>query len=1058
MNFQKKYSREKFSGFLRDKFLPNDFRIKEEKLKIPFKSTLVENVVKLGEINSLNLKVYEIQHKSEHDPRVTLTREAFRLMANYGTRKALAAFISKSSPNYRFSLITVDLDLKGRKVTKEYSSPKRYSFYLGPDAKTHTPERFLVKKGRVEDFEDLASRFNVEIVTKEFFDKYTDLFGRLSKYLKKDKAFQVFAKKSKIDTDNFAKKLLGQVVFLYFLQRKGWLGAKKGESISSGDKNFLRILFNRNKKEEHDFFNDYLEPLFYNALNTKTEKAGSFYREYFDCQIPFLNGGLFEPLENYDWEKEHLHIPSKIFSSDPENPEKGDGILDIFDLYNFTVYESDPIDKEVSIDPEMLGKVFENLLEENLRKRKGTYYTPREIVHYMCQESLINYLINSGMSRFKVNIRNLVHFGNFHPNESPRAVILPAETSEKLDNLLKNIKIVDPACGSGAFLVGMLQEIVKARLYLSYLRNEKTNEYGLKKETIQNCIYGVDIDPGAVEIARLRLWLSLVVDYELEDIEPLPNLDYKIMQGNSLLEELVIGDASIKLFDSSLIKKASGSERMKNLFEKENQQGLFDGEKDGILKELKRLQLKYYDASDIEEKRSLREKIDEIEHSLIEESVKQELRNLRSQRVNIKSMPEIGLTDKDVKKLQKISSKEERVISILEEVQKSGTKPFFLWKLNFSEVFERNGGFDVVIGNPPYLSAVQDSKSKSSLRETYRKKYPLIKGAFDIYVVFLIRGVELLNDTGLFSWIVPNKLLVAQYAEEALDFLKENGLNTVISVSSIKVFEAGVYPILILGNKLTSAFNLLEVDSLEDLQIRVFKKRVSLDNKYVTFKEAGIKIASGATGFQAKALTKYLSENSSKSAIPFVVSGSINPYEIDFNNVRYMNRNYKRAFISKGKEIADSKWNFWLKEKIVIAGMTKRIEATYTKNSLALGVGVYAIYEYGGYNPKFLLGLLNSKFMTFFLTNKFKEKHLAGGYLAINKYALEKLPIAEAERSTEAACVKSVEKILKITSVENYESDSAKRALIRENEKQIDQIVYKVYDLTQKEIKIVEKS
>src|SRR3989338_8455097 len=516
IDFKTPYARENALSFL-SRFLPEDFKkIVEENIPLNFKPQFVERVNKLGEAGSLqDLHIYEIVHGSENDPRVGLSRDAFRLLANFGVQQALVFFVSKHSPNYRLSLITLDLKWEsGKKVEREYSNPRRYSFFLGPDAKTHTPAQFLVTRGAIKDVEDLISRFDVEVVTKEFFTNYKKLFDSLQKFLEKDHAFTKFAEKNSIDIDSFAKKILGQIVFCYFLQKKGWLGAKKGADINKGDKDFMRTLFTRSAEKKENFYNEYLEPLFYDSLNAAPEEPGDFYRDYFDSQIPFLNGGLFEPLENYDWKKSFLHIPDTLFSN-----KQGTGILDIFDLYNFTVYEDDPVDREVSVDPEMLGKVFENLLPENLRKGQGAYYTPREIVHYMCQESLINHLTTETDTDEK-NIRKLITAKEHLFTSDEGLVFSPAE-AEKLDNALADIKICDPACGSGAFLVGILHEIVIARRVL----NPKKHEYRIKKEAIQNSIYGVDIDPGAVEIAKLRLWLSLVVDYELKDIEPLPNLD-----------------------------------------------------------------------------------------------------------------------------------------------------------------------------------------------------------------------------------------------------------------------------------------------------------------------------------------------------------------------------------------------------------------------------------------------------------------------------------------------------------------------------------------------------
>ncbi len=401
-----------------------------------------------------------------------------------------------------------------------------------------------------------------------------------------------------------------------------------------------------------------------------------------------------------------------------------------------------------------------------------------------------------------------------------------------------------------------------------------------------------------------------------------------------------------------------------------------------------------------------------------------------------------------------------------EELQKYFGKNFrdkkpFNWKEEFPEVFKQ-GGFDVIIGNPPYISAVQDSKGDLAVREFYRDKFSL-KGAFDIYVAFLIKGVQISNKGGSYGWIIPNKLMVAEYAKDAKRFLQENGLHTVIDVSQLRVFgTVGVYPIIILGDKTRNDFQEYEVKSAEDLHIGNFISLIH-SSKYKTFKDFGFKIASGTTGFQAQLLTKYLSEKYEDKTIPFIVSGSIDPYCIHLDNVRYMGHDYKYAYIRKGDEIAESKWNFWNKNKLVISGMTKRIEAYYSKEPLALGVGVYAIFEHSKFDPYFLLAVLNSKFLSYYLREEFKHKHLAGGYLAINKSTLEQLPIVKPDKKVEKQLITLAQRMVLLTdqfrkSVENSNKWEEIKTEIGRADKKIDEEVYKLYGLTSEEIKIVEES
>ncbi|MFH1679689.1 MAG: class I SAM-dependent DNA methyltransferase, partial [Candidatus Eisenbacteria bacterium] len=313
---------------------------------------------------------------------------------------ALVAFVSPENLDWRFSFVRVDyrLDSKGDKVKvrEELTPARRFSFLVGENENSHTAQSrllpLLLSEGGEPSIETIQEAFSVERVAQEFFEKYRELFHNVREALERAISDDTpvrkdFAAKG-IEAGDFAKKLLGQVVFLYFLQKKGWFGVERGKPWGSGSRHFLRELFSGNHGKYKNFFNDILEPLFYEAL--RLERSGDYYSR-FDCRIPFLNGGLFDPIGDYDWWETDILLPNEIFSNKTKTREGdlGTGILDIFDRYNFTVQEDEPLEKDVAVDPEMLGKVFENLLEVKDRKSKGTYYTPREIVHYMCQQSLV---------------------------------------------------------------------------------------------------------------------------------------------------------------------------------------------------------------------------------------------------------------------------------------------------------------------------------------------------------------------------------------------------------------------------------------------------------------------------------------------------------------------------------------------------------------------------------------------------------------------------------------------------------------------------------------------
>jgi len=731
-------------------------------------------------------------------------------------------FIFYDTPgNFRFSLI---YDIPKEKGHRDWSSFRRFTYFVSSE---FTNKTFLQRIGDsgFPSLDKIKDAFSVEKVTKEFYEAYRKLFEALVADLNKNRVFQMVAEKNQINTVDFAKKLLGQIVFLYFLQKKGWLGVPQDKPWGEGDKNFVSNLYKQAATNKENYYNDYLEILFYDTLNnTHREGADPSFSEHFKCRIPFLNGGLFEP--EYDWRGTKIYLENSVFGN----------IFDVFDRYNFTVEEDSLDDKEVAVDPEMLGKVFENLLEENLRKGRGTYYTPREIVHYMCQESLVNYLKTASGLEDKA-IRSLVL--------SKTSDKLTEDDSKKLNMLLADIKICDPACGSGAFLVGMLHEIISARLIL----NPCPGEYGLKKEAIQNCIYGVDIDPGAVEIAKLRLWLSLVVDYDLADIEPLPNLDYKVMCGNSLLEELIVGNQTIKLFDERLLniktrKKdllfeaaagsdgqsrtgrreylqkalqekqgqlmklhASGQLTMERKREFEREITLIDKELNPRVKKSKNLNThpslfqekaghyfevlrdlhkKYFNEYDADRKKVTRSQIESIELEFIESSIKEKVGAIEDQirNLNMQSL-------EDRKKLTGLMKKKLEYLAVPGEIHRSKTRPYFLWYLNFFEIFQDKGGFDVVMANPPYIG---ESGHKELFRKTKEGTLGIFYlGKMDYFYFFFHLALNLAGAQGEIAFITTNYYLTAAGARKLrTDFKRRAMIRRLINFNELRIFESAL--------------------------------------------------------------------------------------------------------------------------------------------------------------------------------------------------------------------------------------------------------------------------
>lgn len=749
---------------------------------------------------------------------------------------ALVAFVSPSESTWRFSYVKMEYATikKGSGavgVETRLTPARRFSYIVGEGESCHTAQtRFL---NLLQDTEadptlaEIEEAFSVEAVTKEFFTKYAELFEEiykaLDKLVAKDKAVCNEFTGNNISTVDFAKKLMGQIVFLYFLQKKGWLGVAKGEAWGTGPHDFLRRLAKGEYGQYNNFFNDILEPLFFDTL--ATDRGHEAWCNIFKCRIPFLNGGLFEPLGNYNWRKTKILLPNRLFmNSEPvDEGITGTGVLDIFDRYNFTVNEAEPLEKEVAIDPEMLGKVFEKLIEENRRKKLGAVYTPREIVHYMCQESLVNYL-NTAINKentliAREDIETFVHLGeqfSFYETAKKSGTIgsgypTPPESIEKharlIDEQLSGIRVCDPAVGSGAFPVGMMTEIVRARSALTPYFNDahERTPYYFKRHAIQNCIYGVDIDPGAVEIAKLRLWLSLVVDEEeVKQIKPLPNLDYKIMQGNSLVEEY----EGIKLFDEKFIMPASldsGSiihKKIDNL-EKEALQlhsidKLSKNKKKEIEEEIKRLTAAFKKINspkvgagpmlfgEFEKASKKAEELRILHTRFFEESRHGEKESLKKQ---------IGLLEWELIEATLREEGKESALKKLDQFKKTDIRPFFLWKLNFSEVFREKGGFDVMIANPPYIKEYVDRKAFDGLHTS-----PYYQGKMDIWYLFACRSLDMIkSQSGILAFIAQNNWVTSSGASKMrIKVTQDAKLLSLVDFGNYMIFDRGIQTMVML--------------------------------------------------------------------------------------------------------------------------------------------------------------------------------------------------------------------------------------------------------------------
>ena len=909
-----------------------------------------------------------------------------------GLRNLVKSFINPIWGEFDAALVVFDSGDHWRlsficDIKDEATSPKRYTYVFGSDVLLYrTPiERFNFLKKKGVSFETLKAAFSVEALSDEFFDKYREQYADFIQYITGKRFVKVGSKweEKMLGEPNVAlmqafnynekkirdyvKKMMGRITFLHFLQRKGWM---------CGDLNYMHNMF-ENSAYKNDYLDSVLEPLFFGILNTKpTEREILFTKYGWDKSllaewkdIPYLNGGLFERDEE---DEPKSRFPAEYFKR----------LFQFFSEYNFTIDENDPNDAEVGVDPEMLGKIFENLLEDN--KDKGAFYTPKEIVRYMCQESLIAYL-ETNTSIAKDKIRQFV----LSPEEGVKDI--PENKKPKLLTALKEVKICDPAIGSGAFPMGLLNELLHCREVLS---GDHYDRAEIKKSIIQNNIYGVDIEKGAVDIARLRFWLSIVVDEETPS--PLPNLDYKIMQGNSLIESFMGVDLSKLTYE-------------KEYKEDKGEISLFDDEKNRLQKTVSHLLSSYYSCSDHDRKVTLQQEISDT-----------------------------------INKQLEAQAYDPAILDKLKTINLAENNNFFLWHTWFSDVFNRDDkeGFDIVIGNPPYVSAVNMARTGEE-KLLYKQSYPEATGAYDMYVLFLLLGVKL--SSNIYCWIIPNKLLVADYAKKTLHKLKaECGLEKTIDVSVYDVFKnASVYPIIVLGNKVShEQFNSYFLNNYTDLiDNRLNKKESVEESNKVRLSLLGLKVCSGATGFEAQKIKENICEIDNNHTIPFTVSGNIDRYVFNNTNVRYMKDKYSRAFIYLDSNITESKQEMWKNPKIIIAGMTKKIEACYVDTPLAIGVGVYAIYDFAGYNPFYILGILNSKSTTDFLTAEFSDKHLAGGYLAINKSTIEQFLFPKNVPADVQQHIADIAKSIHLAKKENPKSDIATL------ESQIDSIVSHLHSI-----------
>jgi hypothetical protein len=1083
-SLQAPYKLENWQNILREVLGKPIFLTKDAYQPLFQETDFVEKAFQFGSFDlpkNRKIAIVDIKLKDEKTPRIADTKVKLRELAaklvgltnseGHQFVGVLAFFHSTHQKNYRLSFIAraAEYNAEIDDFVNVETANKRFTYILGESESCTTAAKQLVsliEKAQVQTIElnDIKEAFNVDKLNKEFFKGYKEHYEKFWKYINSQPNYreklidneQIIQDKAEKPIRDFAKKLLGRIVFLYFLQKKGWMGVPADRSDwQGGDPNFIKNLF-QNTTDKSKFYSTNLIELFYNTLN-QVRKGDIFHLTA--TKVPYLNGGLFD---NDSIETNHFDFPESYFQD----------LFEFFDQFNFTIDENSPDDANVGIDPEMLGHIFENLLEEN--KDKGAFYTPKEIVQYMCQETLIDYLFDN-LKDFRAEIDDLLRKHEVSSELMPHA--------KTINQLLKDVRICDPAIGSGAFPIGILQEIYNARLYLyPHLKSvESFDPVKVKRSIIQDSIYGVDKDKGAVDIARLRFWLALVVD---EDIpQPLPNLDYKIMQGNSLLESF----EGVIPMDIQEQDGATGIPKNTQLTIggslPAQQLGFgFGNEMSQSSKErLRKLQNEYYTA-DAQRKEALKKDIEGIVTKHIEKCIQQEqerwtkaknkiIANLLSATNAEKSANTDGKKrdyartieklEKDLEKFQKLLAEEHEREKRLEASQRKAEKDYFLWHLYFQEVFEQ-GGFDIFIGNPPYIQLSKLEEYEVVALE--KSDYQTFARTGDIYCLFYELGNRLLKPNGTLSYITSNKWMSAAYGKPTRKYFREQTNPTLlIDFSKAVIFPAAVVFVNILNFKRaknqkqlwavkaeedfqigrTALPNYVEnkgiwLDELDDDNWAVndkldFKISQQIDKVGKPLKDWGLSFFRGITtglndAFHIDATTRQILINedtrSQELINPLLRGKDIKRWSYEYENINIIFakhgieiENYPaierhlRAFYHELKPKKDASAEFgrkpgnyeWFEiqdntayypefEKEKIVWIEISDRANYCLDSGGMYLTNSAYFMTGG-NLKYLLAVLNSRIMDFYFFQKTAQ--IAGGRKRYTKQYVELLPIPQ---------------------------------------------------------------
>ena len=1047
--FQQPFNEEGWQNMLRHYFHATELKAERERID---DTPDDEKGYYLGAIDTtdnyrIGLFYYQIQHGNVARKRVGL-RNLVKSFINpdWGEFDA-ALVVFDSGTAWRLSFVC---DIKG-----ENTAAKRFTYVFGEsDNYYNTPVgRFDALQRNGISFENIKDAFSVERLNKDFFNGYKERYVKFLKHINDDTK----------ENRDYVKKLLGRLVFLQFLQKKGWMGVPANQQgWNGGDKFYLNHLIERYEGNDR-LLSDVLEPLFFNTLNERRTNDLADSRLGDNIKIPYLNGGLFDKDE---LDKKDIDFPYDYFKE----------LMDFFAMYNFTIDENDPEDSEIGIDPEMLGHIFENLLEDN--KDKGAFYTPKEIVQYMSQESVAQYLKSHAPEELHTAIDSLIKQRVVEP------ILQNKENARLVNKALSVVKVCDPAIGSGAFPMGVLNVLFDCRhlLYGFIGKNEDFSYAKVKRDIIQNNIYGVDIEKGAVDIARLRFWLALVVDEN--EPQPLPNLDYKIMCGDSLLHRFTL-DAPFQNVLKDYNQKNGTHYKLEDY-----RQWVYD----------------YTDISDHTQKDDFRKRIEDIKRAVkteLSDKEKGKIAKVRGAIDNLQMEDMFGgkKNEKKIKALQKeLMALEQQRAEI--ESNKIYDQAFE-WRFEFPALLDENGdftGFDIVIGNPPYVNVQLMSVGE---KEQYKKIYESFFKRCDMFCLFLELGLlKLTSAEGVVTLIIPSVVHSNMSYQKIRDIILNHQWLSEVRYTGGDVFNAPTVDTTILicnkkGNeniKLTEAIdfsnpkthrvpadyfkkynNVISIGDDQGSEIfdKLFNPNFDIvGNHYTVFQ--GI-VTGNNLAFVFDTLQDAQEKNVDVSLLhPLCHGRDLEKYKVRSRERRilYIDNDVKidnylqtkewllcfKEALEKRREVRRGVIRWYglqwprvkaeldIKEKIMIQrtrneSLKTRIVATLDDTGVYGMEGIYFIIpKHSEDSLRYLLGILNSKLMNYLFATKFLNLAIKAEYVK-----QVKLP-----NTSEKQKVQIEELVNAILQGKLSDADTSKE------ESEIDLLVYHLYGLTYDEVLIVD--